>query len=125
MRAPGFCIAGIAAALLMVDYGAAGNSGRLIVTGLQSPPSEQAVVRDRKADRLPLATTMQIQPARPAVRDAPQSEPLAKPQPARPQPALLKGCEPALSPLTGVALTGLHARCVADAGNPTRLAALT
>jgi len=121
MRAPGFCIAGIAAALLMVDYGAAGNSGRLIVTGLQSSPSEQAVVRDRKGDRLPLATTMQIERARPAAPDAP----LAKPQPARPQPALLKGCEPALSPLTGVALTGLHARCVADAGKPTRLAALS
>lgn len=125
MRTLGLCIAGLAAALLMVDYGAAGNGGRLIGTVLQSSPSEQAVVRERKRDRLPLAITMPSRPARVVTPDAPEPQPAPKSQPTNHGPVLLQGCEPALSPLTGAALTGLHARCVADARDRTRLAALT
>jgi hypothetical protein len=120
MRTLGFCVAGIAAALLMVDYVAAGNGGRLRVTALQAGPSQQTVVRDRKGDRLPVPAAVQNAPAKPAAQDAPQPKPLSKPQPLNQRPALLQGCEPALSPLTGIAPTGLHARCVADAGEATR-----
>ena len=123
MRTLGFCIAGIVAALAMVDYGAAGNGGRLMGAALPSFPPEQAVVRERKGDRLPVAQGRQVNPV---ILDTPQpGPPPAKPQPTNHQPNLLKGCEPALSPLTGAALTGLHARCVADAGRPARLAALS
>ena len=121
MRTLGFCIAGIVAALLMVDYGAAGNGGRLIATALQTGASEQSVVRERKGDRLPAAAVVRPLPAAPAVRDAPQPNPVTKPQPVNQRPALLQGCEPALSPLTGAAPNGLHARCVAAASTPTRV----
>ena len=120
MRTLAFGIVGTIGMLLMVDYGAAGHGGRLIGSALRSP-SEQTVVRDRKGDRLPVATFAYDQRRRPP--DAPPPAPAANPRSDR-QPALLKGCEPALSPLTGAALTGLHARCVADAGKSTRLAAL-
>jgi hypothetical protein len=110
MRTLGYCIAGMV--LLMVDYGVAGNGGRLIGTVLQSPPPEQVVVRDRKGDRLPAATTMQRQPPGPVTPGALQPAPASKSQPTNHAP-LLKGCEPAHSPLTGATLTGLDARCVA------------
>jgi len=113
MRTMSFCVAAMTA-LLMVEYGAAGNGGRLLVTVPQPGSSEQMVVRER-----PLATTVQSEPRRPAGGNEPQPNPVSKPQPAGRKPALLQGCEPALSPLTGAALTGLHARCVADA-EPTR-----
>jgi hypothetical protein len=119
MRTLSFCVAA-ATALLMVEYGAAGNGGRLLVTVPQPGPAEQTVVRARKGDRLPLPTAVQRTPAPPAAREAPQPNPVSKPQPTGHKPALLQGCEPALSPLTGAAPTGLHARCVADAGELTR-----
>jgi len=119
MRTLSFCVAA-ATALLMVEYGAAGNDGRLLVTAPQPGPSEQTVVRERKGDRLPLPTAAQGAPGRPAARETPQPSPVSKPQPTGHKPALLQGCEPALSPLTGAAPTGLHARCVADAGELTR-----
>jgi hypothetical protein len=120
MRTLGFCIAGSIAAVLMVDYGAAG--GRL--TGaVQSSSSEQTVVRERKGDRLQVATLTLGRQVGPITVDAPQPAPAAKHPPADYKPALLRGCEPALSPLTGTALTGLHARCFADAGKPMRPAA--
>ena len=118
MRLSSFCIAAVTA-LLMAEYGAAGNGGRLLLTAPQPGLSEQTVVRERKGDRLPLPTAAQRAPGRPAARDAPQPNPVSKPQPPGHKPALLQGCEPALSPLTGATPTGLHARCVADAGELT------
>jgi hypothetical protein len=47
-----------------------------------------------------------------------------KPQPSAGRPKLPEGCEPAYSPLTGTALSSLHARCVASLAVPLRLAAL-
>jgi hypothetical protein len=119
MRMWSFCVAAVTA-LLMVEYGAAGNGGRLLVTAPQPGLSDQTVVRERKGDRLPLPTAAQRAPGKPAARDAPPPNPVSKPQPTGHKPALLQGCEPALSPLTGLAPTGLHARCVADAGELTR-----
>jgi hypothetical protein len=114
MRTLSFCLAA-GTALLMVEYGAAGNGGRLLATAPQSELSEQTVVRERKGDRLPLPSAAQGAPARPAAREVPRTDPVSKPRPTGHKPALLRGCEPALSPLTGAAPTGLHARCVADA----------
>ncbi len=91
MRTLGFCVAGVAATLLMVDYGAAGNGGRLLATALRTSPPEQAVVRDRKGDQPPVATTAQTPPGKPVAREAPQSKPVSRPQPTSDRPALLRG----------------------------------
>jgi hypothetical protein len=117
MRTLSFCAAAMIA-LLLVEYGAAGNAWRQVVPAPQPGPSEQTV--ERKGDWLPLPTTVQGESGRPAA-GRPEPNSISKPQPIGSKPTLLQGCEPALSPLTGAVPTGLHARCVADAGEPVLL----
>jgi hypothetical protein len=113
-----FCAAAMAT-LLMVEYGVTGNSGRQIVTTPQPRSSEQTV--EQKGDGLSLPTTVQGKPGKPSIRNQPEPRPVSKPQASNSKPALLQGCEPALSPLTGAVPTGLYARCFADAGEPVAL----
>jgi hypothetical protein len=137
MRAAVFCFASGLVVLLAADYVAAGNGGGLIGSLLQSAPPQQEVARERKGDRLSIGAAADNAAA--IVRDPPvrattgrQAEragtPLAeqpqvaprKPQPAAQQLKLPDGCEPAFSPLTGGAVSSLHARCVADLRMPLR-----
>ena len=71
MRIWSVCVAAVAA-LSMVEYGAAGNGGRLLATAPHPGPAQQTVVRERKGDRLPLPTAAQRAPGRPAAREVPQ-----------------------------------------------------
>jgi hypothetical protein len=144
MRTAVICMVGGVAALLLADYVAAGSSAARSASGQPASP-QQEVVRNRKGDRLsrmagppPLeAATVNVTGRDGAAgaaivyRDgpgrAPDSAPpqlRGRPEPPAQKPKLPVGCEPSYSPLTGAALSSLHARCIADLQRPLRIAAL-
>jgi hypothetical protein len=104
-----FHVAAGAAALVLLDYVAIGNSAAVSAV---SPAGEQSVNRLTKGDRQDRGGTSVQLKLVPAPQTTPAPAPQETPQPAKQETKLLEGCELAVSPLAESASSRLPARCM-------------